>query len=140
MPVTVDRLEIKGDASITSGAYADYTADAIYTDGHTVANVSPVTWSITGDGASVANGRVTTATVTENTTVTLVATYAEDGKSVRGEKKITITAVKPNAPRNVTATATAQGVSLTWNAVAGSAQYVVYRDSGVGGGGRARYL
>ena len=132
LPVTVDHLEIKGDASVASGAYADYTADAIYTDGHTAANVSPVTWSITGDGASIANGRVTAASVTENKTVVLAAIYTEWGKTVRGEKQIAIVAVKPHAPRNVSATASSQTISVTWSAVAGAASYKVYRTGGTG--------
>ena len=133
LPVTVDHLEIKGDASVASGAYADYTADAIYTDGHTTANVSPVTWSITGDGASVANGRVTALSVTENKTVALVAIYTEGDKTVRGEKQIAIVAVKPHVPRNVSATVSSQTISVTWNAVAGAASYKVYRTGGTDG-------
>ena len=128
VPVTIDHLEIKGDASVNAGAYADYAADAIYTDGHKVENVTPNNWKIVGDGASVVGCRVTAASVTENKTVTLVATYTEDGKTVTGEKSITIAAVKPVAPHNVAATVAAEGVTLSWGAVAGAASYAIYRD------------
>ena len=131
--VTIDRLELKGDATINAGAQADYTADAIYSDGHKVANITPGSWEIVGEGASVVGGRVSAATVTENKTVVLKATYTEGGKTVRGEKQIAIAAVKPVAPRNVAVTAEAQGVTLTWSAVAGAASYAIYRDGVVVG-------
>ena len=128
VPVTIDHLEIKGDASIVAGGFADYAADAIYTDGHKVENIAPNNWEIVGDGASIVGCRMTAAPVTENKSVVLKATYTEGGKTVTGEKSITIAAVKPVAPRNVAATATAQGVTLSWNAVAGAASYAIYRD------------
>ena len=132
VPVTIDRLEIKGDATINSGAHADYTADAIYTDGHKVESVTPDSWEIVGDGASVVGCRVSAAAVTENKTVVLKATYADGGKTARGEKQITIAAVKPVAPRNVAATVAAQGITLTWSAVAGASAYRVYRTGRTG--------
>ena len=127
-PITIDHLEIKGDASIAAGGFADYAADAIYTDGHKVENIAPNNWEIVGDGASIVGCRMTAATVTENKSVVLKATYTEGGKTVTGEKSITIAAVKPVAPRNVAAVAAAQGVTLSWNAVAGAASYAIYRD------------
>ena len=132
-PVAIDHLEIRGDAKIAAGGFADYAADAIYTDGHRVANIVPDGWEIVGDGASVVNGRVTAASIAENKEIALIATCTEDGKTVTGSKGITIAAVKPVAPRNVAATATAQGVTLSWNAVAGAASYVVYREGIVTG-------
>ena len=42
-PVTVDHLEIKGAVSILAGTATNYTADAVYTDGHKVANITPAT-------------------------------------------------------------------------------------------------
>ena len=128
VPVTIDHLEIKGDASIAAGGFADYAADAIYTDGHKVENITPDSWEVVGNGASVVGGRVSAVAVTENKTVTLVATYTEGGKTVTGEKSITIAAVKPVAPRNVAVTIAAKGVTLSWNAVAGAASYAIYRD------------
>ena len=129
-PVTIDYLAIKGDASIVSGGQSDYTADAVYTDKHKVEGIVPDVWEIVADGAwaSVAGGHVTAATVTENKSIVLKATYADAGKTATGEKTITITAVKPVAPRNVAATAVEQGVTLMWNAVAGAATYAIYRD------------
>ena len=134
-PVTIDCLAIKGDASIVSGGQSDYTADAVYTDKHKVEGIVPDVWEIVAGGAwaSVAGGHVTAATVTENKSIVLKATYADAGKTATGEKTITVIAVKPVAPRNAAATATAQGVTLMWNAVAGAASYVVYRDGGVVG-------
>ena len=126
-PVTVDYLEIKGDASIASGGYADYTADVIYTDKHRVENVSPVTLTVSGDGATVSGNRVTAATVTENKKVVLLASYTENGKIAPGEKEITIAAVKPNTPTGVTARLASQGVTITWDAVSGAVSYKVYR-------------
>ena len=128
VPVTIDYLEIKGEASIASGGHADYTVDAIYTDGHKVENVTPNNWEIVGEGASVAGGRVTAAVVAENKSIVLKAVYTEGGKTATGEKAITIAAAKPAAPRNVTATATAQGVVLAWDAVADAASYSIYRN------------
>jgi len=130
VPVTVDRLEINGDASITSGGYADYTADAIYTDGHRVANVSPVTWTLSGSGATLSGNRVTAATVTANSSVTLSAAYTEDGKSATGRKEITIAAVKPPTPTGFTITSqSTAGIVLGWQAAAGASSYNIYRDS-----------
>ena len=133
LPVSVDHLEVRGDVSISAGSHADYTADAIYTDGHKVENVSPVTWTLSGDGATLSGNRVTATVVSENKTVTLTSNYTAGGKAAFGTKEITITAVKPNAPRNVSVAVTAAGVTLTWNAVSGAAQYAVYRDGGMVG-------
>ena len=134
VPVTVDHLEIKGDASIAAGGYADFTADAVYTDGHKVESITPGSWSIVGDGASVANGRVTAAMITENTMVMIEATYTENGKAVFGEKQITIAAVKPVAPRNVAAAVSGTAVNVSWSAVSGASSYRVYRHDGEGSG------
>lgn len=130
VPVTVDHLEINGDASITSGGYADYTADAIYTDGHKVADVSPVTWTLSGNVATLSGNRVAAATVTANSSVTLSATYTVDGKNAGGTKEIAIVATKPPRPTGLAITSqSTAGIVLGWQTAAGASSYNVYRDS-----------
>lgn len=135
VPVTVDHLEIKGEASIAAGTYADYTADAVYTDGHSVNGVVPDSWTITADGAwaTVSGGRVTAAMVPANKTIVLKASYTDGGKTARGEKEITITATKPAAPTGVSLdNVTGDRIVIRWSAVAGAASYKVYRSGMTG--------
>ena len=130
-PVTIDCLMIKGDESIVSGGLANYSADAVYTDGHLAENITPDKWRIKagGEWASVSNGRVTANTVTENKSIVLMATYADGGKTATGEKPITITAVKPSVPSGLkVVSASSAGIVLEWTAVAGAASYRIYRN------------
>ena len=130
-PVTIDCLMIKGDESIVSGGLANYSVDAVYTDGHLAENITPDKWQIKagGEWASVSNGRVTANTVTENKPIVLMATYADGGKTATGEKTITITAVKPSVPSGLkVVSASSAGIVLEWTAVAGAASYRIYRN------------
>jgi len=128
-PVTLAALSISGDASITSGGSATYTAMVAYTDGSTK-SVTP-SWSLDSTTwASVSGGKVTAKIVNQNQTITLTATYSEGGKSVTGTKKITIAAVQPSVPSGLKiASQTTAGIVLTWNVTSGASSYWVYRAS-----------
>ena len=127
-PVTIDALAVNGAVSIASGGNATYTATVTYTDG-SAKNVTP-SWSITS-GASYANvsgSKVTAAVVAANQSITLKATYTENGKTVFGTKEIAIVAVAPSAPTGLTVTSqSASGIVLGWQAAAGASSYNVHR-------------
>ena len=133
-PVRVASLAVNGAASIASGGNATYTARATYSDG-TSKSVSP-SWSLasgTAYAGVTAAGKVTAATVLANQTVTLKASYSEDGTSVTATKQIAITAVAPAAPTGLTLVSqTASGIALRWNPSAGAVSYKVYRAIGNG--------
>ena len=133
-PVRVASLAVNGAASIASGGNATYMARATYSDG-TSKSVSP-SWSLasgTAYAGVTAAGKVTAATVSANQTVTLKASYSEDGTSVTATKQIAITAVAPAAPTGLTLVSqTASGIALRWNSSAGAVSYKVYRAIGNG--------
>lgn len=132
-PVTLERLDIVGAASIASGASATYTAVAVYSDG-TTKSVSPRWGFASGSAfASVSGGKVTAKVVTENATVTLKASCTVNDESATGEKDIKILAKRPGAPAGLSvASATTAGVSLAWTAASGAASYKVYRSESGG--------
>lgn len=135
VPVTLDYLTINGSASISAGDKAAYTCTAAYTDKST-RSVSP-TWSITAgaDYVTRSGATLTAKAVSANQTVTLKAAYS-DGVTRTTTKTITIRAVKPSAPANVwLKSATASGIAIGWDAVAGASSYRIYRS--VNGGSYA---
>ena len=127
VPVTLDSISIDGAASIVAGGSATYTCTATYTDKSTKL-VSP-TWEIVGGSQFVtrSGATLTAKPVTGNQVVTLKATYT-DGVKRTANKSITITAVKPSAPKTVTLKgATTEGVSISWTSVSGASAYSVWR-------------
>ena len=135
VPVTLDYLTINGSASISAGGNATYTCTATYTDKST-RSVSP-TWSITAgaDYVTRSGATLTAKAVSDNQSVTLKASYS-DGVTRTATKTITIKAVKPSAPANVWLnSATASGIAIGWDAVAGASSYRIYRS--VNGGSYA---
>ena len=131
VPVTLDYITIDGPATIVSGGNATYACKATYTDKST--KTVNAFWTMrTGSAyASVdSSGKVTAKTVTANQSVTLQASYTEDGVSRSITKPITITATQPSAPSSVTlVSATTEAVTISWSSVTGAAGYSVWRGS-----------
>lgn len=103
-------------ANMAVGEHVDLIA-TITPSNATEANV---VWSSSDNNiATVADGRVTAVAVG---TVTITATIGQ----YAAISEITITAVKVVAPANIKAVAMGQGITLSWDAVAGANKYRVY--------------
>lgn len=127
---TLSSLSISGVSTIMSGKSATFSCTAVYSDGST-SEVSP-DWAIVSGGeyASVNDsGVVTAGEVDAQQTVTLRASYEEDGVSKTADWSFYVTISAPSAPIGIEATQGGESscVRLTWNASAGAASYAVYR-------------
>lgn len=84
-------LLIGGSDSVDAGKTETYSADAIYADGSTKPQ-SDITWTVTGSAASVDDNGALTALATQatDTTVTLNASYTENGVTKTAKKSVAI--------------------------------------------------
>ena len=90
---TLSSIAIVGASSINEGTTSAYTVTATYSDG-TTATVTPK-WTLTanGTGSTISGSTVTAGTVNADTTITLAASYLENGVTKTASKTITVTNV-----------------------------------------------
>ena len=131
-PARLSSITIDGAASIASGESATYSCTATMTDG-TAKQVTPTLSLASGSSyAMLSSNRLTAKTVSANQSVTLSASYTEDGITKTATKPVTVTAVKPSAPTGlqVKSQTASGGIVLGWTAVPGAESYRIYRAAG----------
>jgi C1A family cysteine protease/fibronectin type 3 domain-containing protein len=124
-------VSIRGAKSVESGGTGQYWCDAVYGDNSRKEGVKAA-WAVSngGEWASIdaQTGLLTAREVAETRTVTIRATYTDDGVTKSGEGQVQITAGAPETPSGVTATTNnAQVVRVEWNPSKGATEYAVYR-------------
>lgn len=108
---SLNSLAIGGGTAILSGQSASLTATALYADGTSRNVTGNVTWNLVGTGAAIdAAGTITAQTVTADTSVTVTATYSENGVSKSATMVVTIKlsaatlrSMEVNCPTDMTA-------------------------------------
>ena len=140
---TLSSITISGVSSLTSGQSAQFSCEATYSDGSKKA-VSP-SWSIARAGQSYATitsaGLVSAKDVSAQQTVTVQASYTEDGVTKNATWGMYVTIAAPAAPTGLTATqgTEASCVRISWTAPNGATEYAVYRATS-NKSGNAQYL
>ena len=128
---SLSSIAIAGVPSLTIGQSAQFTCEATYSDG-SKKTVSP-TWSIARAGQAYAtvsaSGLVTAKTVSAQQTVTVQASYTEDGVTKTATWGMYVTIAAPSAPTGVTATQGTEPscVRVNWTAPNGATEYAVHR-------------
>ena len=136
-------IAISGVTALTSGQSAQFTCEVIYSDG-SKKTVSP-TWSIAHAGQAYAivsaSGLVTAKDVSAQQTVTVQASYTEEGVTKTATWGMYVTIAAPSAPTGVTATQGTEPscVRVNWTAPSGATEYAVYRAT-VNNSKNAQYL
>ncbi|MBR4252646.1 MAG: hypothetical protein IKQ15_10185 [Kiritimatiellae bacterium] len=142
-PAKLSKVTIQAEdgTTIASGKTGRFSCDATYEDGVKKKGVA-AKWSVVKgvEFASIDNtGLLTAAVVGENQTVTIQASYTDNGVTLPAEGDVTITAGAPGVPQNVQATGgllpgVREAVRVTWDAVSGASSYSVWRkEEGQGG-------
>ena len=129
-------VTIRGPKSVASGKTGQYTCDVTYSDNSKKEGVVAA-WSVVkgGDWASFDDSRtglLTAKEVTANQTVTIRASYTENGVTMPADGDVTITAGAPVVPKNVKGTAelgnaNSRNAAISWDSSDGALKYAVYR-------------
>lgn len=131
-PVVPVSLEVRGPESLASGVVGRYEAHVVYSDKRVDDAAVSATWTTTaGNVRTEGTTCVVTAPVqAANGEMVVTATW----EGLTGTKKVTVKAVTPGQVTGLKVTsATASGVGLAWNAVAGASGYVMSRTGGSSG-------
>ncbi len=106
VPITLSSLSIIGDNSVNEDSSASYTARATFSNGSIQTVSSSAVWSDDSSYASINNsGVLSTSEVSEDTTVTIQASYSFDG--------ITKTAIKMVNIADLTVPVTLSSLSIS---------------------------
>ena len=109
-------LLIDGMGTLKSGESASFTATVVYSDGSTKP-AGNVTWTVSGNGASInANGELTAASVTADTTVTITALYTEGQTTKTANKTIVVKVITTPTACGGTG-ANQSGITIAGNAI-----------------------
>lgn len=130
-PVVPVSLEVRGPESLASGAAGRYEAHVVYSDKSVDDEAVAATWTVTAGNVRTegTTGVVTAPVQAANGEMAVTATR----EGLSGTKKVTVMAVVPARVTGLKVTsATAAGVGLAWNAVAGASGYAVSRTGGSG--------